>query len=105
MSLNVQVVSGPNMEIFNIVIRWPGSAHDNRILENSSIMVAFEERRMDGILLGDSGYAQKEYLYMPCFIEKVKLKTGTTVPMLRQEMLWNVCLVFGKEHFHALQKS
>ena len=65
MSLNVQVVSGPRMEILNIVIRWPGSAHDNRIFDNSGLMVAFEERRISGILLGDNGYAQKRYLFTP----------------------------------------
>ena len=27
-SLNVQAVSGPNLEIQNIVVRWPGSVHD-----------------------------------------------------------------------------
>ncbi len=27
-SLNVQTVSGPNLEIQNIVVRWPGSVHD-----------------------------------------------------------------------------
>ncbi len=27
-SLNVQAVSGPNLKIQNIVVRWPGSVHD-----------------------------------------------------------------------------
>ncbi len=27
-SLNVQAVSGPNLEKQNIVVRWPGSVHD-----------------------------------------------------------------------------
>ena len=27
-SLNVQAVSGPNLEIQNIVVQWPGSVHD-----------------------------------------------------------------------------
>lgn len=27
-SKNVQVVSGPNLEIFDIVTRWPGRYHD-----------------------------------------------------------------------------
>ena len=65
MSLNVQVVCGPNLEFLNIVIRWPGSAHDNRIFENSGVMVSFEEGRRSGILLGDSGYGQKPYLFTP----------------------------------------
>lgn len=65
MSLNVQVVCGPNSEILDIVARWPGSTHDSRIFQNSGVMVAFEEHRINGILLGDNGYAQSRYVYTP----------------------------------------
>ena len=30
-SINVLAVCGPNLEILNIVARWPGSVHDARI--------------------------------------------------------------------------
>lgn len=65
MSLNVQVVCGPGSEILNIVARWPGSTHDSRIFQNSGLVVAFEEHQINGILLGDNGYAQSRYLYTP----------------------------------------
>lgn len=64
-SINVQIVSGPNSEILNIINRWPGSAHDARIFENSSIRVQLEDRQLPGHLLGDSGYPQREYIYTP----------------------------------------
>ncbi|PSN31369.1 putative nuclease HARBI1 [Blattella germanica] len=65
MSLNIQFVCALNLEFLNIVIRCPGSAHDNRIFENSGVMVSFEDGRRSGILLGDSGYGQKPYLFTP----------------------------------------
>ncbi|XP_016661993.1 putative nuclease HARBI1 [Acyrthosiphon pisum] len=39
MSLNVQLIAGPKLQIFDVVARWPGSAHDSRIFENSLLMV------------------------------------------------------------------
>jgi len=35
MSLNVQLIAEPKLQIFDVVARWPGSAHDSRIFENS----------------------------------------------------------------------
>ena len=51
MSLNVQVVGGPNYEIQDIVIRWPGSAHDSRIFDNSSLKIKLEEGLLKGLLI------------------------------------------------------
>lgn len=53
------------MMIRNIVCRWPGSTHDSRIFENSRIGTRFDDGEIDGILLGDSGYACKPYLMTP----------------------------------------
>lgn len=70
MSLNVQAVCGPNLQLLDIVIRWPGSAHDSRIFNSSAVKVRLEQDtphapRLRGILLGDGGYAQTEYVYTP----------------------------------------
>ena len=64
-SLNVQIVAGPHEEILDIVVRWPGSAHDSRIFDNSGVRVRLSEGHLPGHLLGDSGYPQREYLYTP----------------------------------------
>lgn len=65
-SLNVQVVTNSNLEITNIVARWPGSAHDSNIFNNSQLRGTFEQGMYnDGLLLGDSGYAIKPYLMTP----------------------------------------
>lgn len=41
-SLNVQVCGNANLEITNIVARWPGSSHDSTIYNHSSLRRAFE---------------------------------------------------------------
>jgi hypothetical protein len=56
LSLNVQVVAGANYKIYDIVARWPGSTHDSRIFDNSSLHAKLENNNLHGILLGDSGY-------------------------------------------------
>lgn len=64
-SINVQGVCTPTMQFSNIVARWKGSTHDSRIFHNSSLYGQFETRQHSGILLGDSGYAQTNFLFTP----------------------------------------
>lgn len=66
-SINVQVVSDPNMKILNIVASWMGSAHDSRIFSESRLKDILEslpvEQRVH--LLGDRGYPCLRYLLTP----------------------------------------
>ncbi|KAK9976429.1 hypothetical protein ABG768_021634 [Culter alburnus] len=64
-SINVQGVCTPTMQFSNIVARWKGSTHDSRIFHNSSLYGQFETRQHFVILLGDSGYAQTNFLFTP----------------------------------------
>ena len=64
-SINVQAVCDSNAFITNIVARWPGSTHDSSIFENSNIADKLRDGVLDGILLGDSGYACRAYLLTP----------------------------------------
>ncbi|XP_071052448.1 putative nuclease HARBI1 isoform X2 [Onthophagus taurus] len=65
-SFNVQTVSDANLKILDIVARWPGSTHDQTIFNNSSIRNRFEQGHFgNGILLGDSGYRNTNYLLTP----------------------------------------
>ena len=64
-SINVQAVCDSDAFITNIVARWPGSTHDSRIFENSKIADKLWDGAIDGILVGDSGYAGRAYLMTP----------------------------------------
>jgi len=48
MSLNVQIVCGPKMQIFDIVCRWPGSVNDSRIYNNSRVKLPIESNALAG---------------------------------------------------------
>ena len=77
-SINVQAVSGPNLAIQNIVVRWPGSVHDARVFDNSRLCARFERGDIPGVLLGDSGYPCRQYLMTPII-----------APQTRPERMYN----------------
>ncbi|KAH7985140.1 hypothetical protein HPB49_026584 [Dermacentor silvarum] len=64
-SSNVQAITGPELQFFDLVASWPGSAHDSRIFDNSNARVRYEEGDVPGVLLGDMGYACRPYLMTP----------------------------------------
>jgi hypothetical protein len=64
-SINVQLMCNSDYKITNVVARWPGSTHDSRVLRNSSIGQKFERGELDGLILGDSGYALQPWLMTP----------------------------------------
>lgn len=64
-SINVQVIGDAELVIRNIVARWPGSTHDARIFDNSSIGCQLSNTNEGGYLLGDSGYPCRTYLLTP----------------------------------------
>lgn len=65
-SINTQVIGNEDGKILDIVARWPGSTHDQTIMDFSLIKTRFESGEFgDGFLLGDSGYGNKNYLLTP----------------------------------------
>ena len=68
-SINVQIVCNSDMGIVDLVARWPGSTHDARILRESALQREFEAGRINGLLLGDSGYPLKRWLMTPVIAE------------------------------------
>ena len=58
-SFNVQAIGDAHFKIRNLVVRWPGNVHDSHIFDNS------ENGEINGLLLGDSGYALRQYLITP----------------------------------------
>lgn len=65
-SINTQVIGNENGKILDIVARWPGSTHDQTMLDFSLIKTRLQSGEFgDGFLLGDSGYGNKNYLLTP----------------------------------------
>jgi len=82
-SLNVQTICNAQLKFQNIVARWPGSAHDSTIFNNSKIRGRFERGEMgDSLLIGDSGYAIRPFLL-------TKFTSATT----QDEQLYNESLI------------
>ncbi|XP_026740914.1 putative nuclease HARBI1 [Trichoplusia ni] len=65
-SINVQTICNANLEITDIVARWPGSSHDSTIFNNSCIKSKFETGQYgNALLLVDGGYASTSYMMTP----------------------------------------
>lgn len=64
-SINAQVICDNKNRILDLVADWPGSVHDSRVFTTSHVGVEFADGRIDGILLGDSGYGCTNYLLTP----------------------------------------
>lgn len=65
-SLNCQVVCNAQLKIIDLVSRWPGSANDSHIFENSAVKMRLQNREMgNGVLVADRGYAVKTYILTP----------------------------------------
>lgn len=63
-SINVQTICNANLEITDLVARWPGSCHDSTIFNNSVIKARFEDGCYgDAILV--VGYASTSYMMPP----------------------------------------
>ncbi|KAH7943182.1 hypothetical protein HPB52_006227 [Rhipicephalus sanguineus] len=58
-------ITGPDLQFYDVVASWPGSAHDSRIFDSSRARVMYETGAISGILLGDMGYACRSYLMTP----------------------------------------
>lgn len=50
-SVNVQAICDAELKVLNVVARWPGSAHDSTIFNNSNIHGDFENHMYRNCLL------------------------------------------------------
>ncbi|GFQ79343.1 nuclease HARBI1 [Trichonephila clavata] len=66
-ALNVQTIIDADLVIRNIVARWPGSAHDSTVFNNSAACLSLKTNELyrDFHLVGDTGYACEKYLLTP----------------------------------------
>ncbi|CAJ1066464.1 putative nuclease HARBI1 [Xyrichtys novacula] len=62
------VICDADLIFINCVAKWPGSVHDARMLRECSLFQAFENnarKPVNGVILGDSGYMQRDWLFTP----------------------------------------
>lgn len=60
-----QLVCSPNLEFFEIISRWPGASHENKIFNISETYQRFEYNKMDGVLLASNQYACTNFVLTP----------------------------------------
>ena len=65
-----QACAGPDLKIYDIVCRYPGSTHDATIFNNSTLKIRLQSGMLQGLLLGDKGYPCKEYLLTPLHVAR-----------------------------------
>ena len=64
-SLNVMVVMDANYIIRYVASQWPGSTHDSRELQMSRLWGQLNNNPNRGVILGDSGYPNRNFLLTP----------------------------------------
>ncbi|GFX92530.1 putative nuclease HARBI1 [Trichonephila clavipes] len=66
-ALNVQTIVDSDLVIRNVVARWPGSAYDSTVFNNSAACLSLKTNALYQYfhLLGDTGYACEKYLLTP----------------------------------------
>lgn len=67
-AINVQGVVDAKLCFTNIVVRWPGATHDSFVLQNSTLPEIMD--RINGWLLGDSGYPLRKWLFTPFMVTR-----------------------------------
>lgn len=58
--------TGPDLQFYEIISRWPGASHENKIFNLSEMFQRFEfTTKMDGILLANERYSCTNYVMTP----------------------------------------
>ena len=63
--MNVQVMCDHNLKFTDVLVGWPGSVHDARVFNNSSLPDWLDELPREYHVLGDSAYPLSERLLTP----------------------------------------
>lgn len=102
-SINVQVVCDAALKITNIVARWPGSAHDSTIFNDSPLCADLENGRYpNSLLLGDSGYPCRSYLLTPFLRPVTPAQEAYNVAQRSTRNVVERCFGIWKKRFPCL---
>ncbi|KAH9375342.1 hypothetical protein HPB48_015373 [Haemaphysalis longicornis] len=102
-SINVQAVTGPELQFLDVVASWPGSVHDSRIFENSRVIAMYEASSVPGVLLGDQGYPCLPFLMTPLRVPRTSAEKRQARVHLHWLFGMNTCIWF--EHKHQIRQS
>ncbi|CAK1592229.1 unnamed protein product [Parnassius mnemosyne] len=103
-SINVQTICNANLEIIDIVARWPGSAHDSTIFNNCCRKAKFEAGDYgEGIFLLDGRYAATSYSMPPLENPGTAVEQLYNESQIRQEtkILWGLKTKISSTRFRA----
>ncbi|XP_036343191.1 putative nuclease HARBI1 isoform X2 [Rhagoletis pomonella] len=102
-SFNVQAVCNANLIITDLVCRWPGSAHDSNIFNNSRLKHRFEQNEFkECFLLGDSGYSVNKYMMTPLLHPSARAETLYNESQIRTRNCIERCFGVWKRRFPVL---
>ena len=82
-SVNVQAVCESKALITNTVARWPGATRDSGIFDNRTIAEQFRNGSINGLLVGDSGYACRSYPMTPLLNPRNDAEVRYSIMMLK----------------------
>lgn len=95
-------VCDSNLKFTNLVVNWPGSAHDYRIFRESRIATRLETGNYRGFLLGDNGYGCLPYLLTPFLPPGTDKERRYNAPHIRTRNLTERTFGILKRRFAAL---
>ena len=106
-SINVHLICDAELRILNFVVKYPGSAHDARILREGSVWRAFEGNRrpLDGCILGDSAYPLREWLLTPFLNPQTPPEVAYTRAFVSTRVTIERCNGVLKRRFHCLHSE
>lgn len=102
-SINIQAVTGPNLEFYDLVARWPGSTHDSFIYNSSAIKQRLNTGVLKGIILGDSGYAVSNVLLTPFLSPNSTGQENYNRSQIKTRNTVERCFGIWKRRFPCLQ--
>ncbi|XP_035453024.2 putative nuclease HARBI1 isoform X1 [Spodoptera frugiperda] len=102
-SINVQAVTGPNLEFYDLVARWPGSTDDSFIYENSGIKQRLNSGKLKGVILGDSGYEVSSVLLTPFLSPNSIAQENYNRSLIETRNTVEKCFGVWKKRFPCLQ--
>ncbi|XP_052818500.1 putative nuclease HARBI1 [Mya arenaria] len=103
-ALNVQAVVDTKLRFIDAVARWPGATNDATIFEMSGLKDYLEANAV-GVLLGDSGYALRNYLLTPILRPTANAQVAYNDAHARGRVVVERAFGVLKSRFRCLHRS